>query len=165
MTGSWMWWLCHKIRKHHVWYLKVKLIIQEGKIYFIIRCHDQKHIFNVRIFFFLMNKTFFNVRIFFVFSEWSRCQSKTPLYEEAFLFCDSFHVLVCFFKKMKVFFCWFVKGFWMNWFVFWLSFRKICLFFTPFFVTDEKNFLNGIKIYSIKEAFMCHFSFIVIMDE
>ena len=130
MTGFWMWWLCHKIRKHHVWYLKVKLIIQEGKIYFIIRCHNQKRIFNVRIFFFLVNFVF-NVRIFFVFSEWSRCQSKTPLYEEAFPVCDSFHVLVCFFKKMKVFLL-ICKRFLNELVCFWLSFRRIVFSYSIF---------------------------------
>ena len=76
-------------------------------------------------------------------------------------FCKIF--VSCFFKKKrKVFFLLICKKkvLWMNWIVCWLSCRRICFFFWfQFFWMELK------KIYSMKEVFMCLFSFIVNMDE
>ena len=62
---------------------------------------------------------------------------------------------------MKVLFLLICKRFLMNWIVSWLICRRICFFLLQM----KKNFFNRIKIYSMKEVFMSHFSFIVIMDE
>ena len=144
MTGFWMWWLCHKIRKHHVWYLKVKLIIQEGKIYFIIRCHNQKRIFNVRIFFFLVNKNFLMCEFFlFLVNEVDvnrkhRCMRRRSRSVTRFMFWFvslrrwRFFLLIC-------------KRFLNELVCFWLSFRRICFFLLHFLLQMKKIFWMGSK--------------------